>query len=55
MSAPMAHQRVLFGLLMPSLGGHTRTAVALATVLRDRGYAIDFVVSGAEGCIMGQT
>ena len=36
--------RVLFGLLTPSLGGHTRTAVAVADVLRDRGYAIDFLV-----------
>jgi len=43
----MPHQRVLFGLPTPGLGGHTRTAVALASVLRDRGYAIDFVVASS--------
>ena len=43
----MPHQRILFGLLNPNLGGHTRTAVALAEVLRDRGYAIDFVVASS--------
>jgi len=40
----MPPQRVLFGLLKPSFGGHTRTAVAVAEVLRDRGYTIDFLV-----------
>ena len=40
----MKPQRILFGLLTPGLGGHTRTAVALAEVLRDRGHAIDFLV-----------
>lgn len=40
----MTPHRILFGLLSPALGGHTRTALALATVLRDRGHAIDFLV-----------
>lgn len=44
----MTPHRILFGLLSPGLGGHTRTAVALATVLRDRGYAIDFLVRRAD-------
>jgi len=43
----MRTQRILFGLLRPNLGGHTRTALALANVLRDRGLAIDFVVSAS--------
>ena len=43
----MTAKRILFGLLRPTLGGHSRTAVALAGVLRDRGHTIDFVVSAA--------
>ena len=43
----MTAQRILFGLLRPSLGGHTRTALALADVLRDRGHTIDFVVAAS--------
>jgi hypothetical protein len=31
-------------LLTPGLGGHSQTAIALATVLRERGHAIDFIV-----------
>ena len=44
----MKAQRLLFGLLTPALGGQTRTAVAVAEVLRDRGYAIDFLVSASS-------
>ena len=43
----MTANRILFGLLRPSLGGHTRTALALADVLRDRGHMIDFVVAAS--------
>jgi hypothetical protein len=43
----MMAQRILFGLLRPTLGGHSRTAVALAGVLRDRGHTIDFVVGAS--------
>jgi len=43
----MKPQRILFGLLTPGLGGHTHTAVALAKALRDRGHAIDFLVSAS--------
>jgi len=45
----MTAHRILFGLLTPGLGGHTRTAVAIAEVLRDRGHAIDFAVSASPG------
>ncbi|HVW04264.1 MAG TPA: glycosyltransferase [Vicinamibacterales bacterium] len=40
----MTRHRILFGLLSPGLGGHTRTAVALARVLRDRGHLVDVLV-----------
>jgi hypothetical protein len=40
----MTPHRILFGLLSPGLGGHTRTAVALAGVLRDRGHVVDVLV-----------
>ena len=43
----MTSHRILFGLLSPSLGGHTRTALAIANVLRDRGYTVDFLVRAA--------
>lgn len=40
----MTSPRILFGLLSPGFGGHTRTAVALAEVLRARGHLIEFLV-----------
>lgn len=41
----MTAKRILFGVLTPHGGGHTRTAVALADALRSRGYSIDFLVA----------
>jgi glycosyltransferase involved in cell wall biosynthesis len=36
--------KILFGVLNPSFGGHTRTAVALAGALRRRGHEVDLAV-----------
>jgi hypothetical protein len=41
----MSGKRILFGVLTPHGGGHTRTAVAVADVLRGRGHHIDFLVA----------
>lgn len=43
----MPSLKLLFGLLTPAEGGHTRTALALADVLRQRGHDVSFVVSAA--------
>lgn len=40
----MTPHRILFGLLSPGLGGHTRTAATLADVLRERGHTVDVLV-----------
>jgi hypothetical protein len=39
--------RLLFGVLSPGLGGHTRTAVALAERLRSRGHHVEFAVTAS--------
>jgi hypothetical protein len=49
----MTSHRILFGLLSPGLGGHTRTAVALAEALRDRGHVVDVLVHAGDRASAG--
>jgi hypothetical protein len=45
--SPNGRLRVLFGLLWPGLGGHSRTAISLADALRQRGTIADFLVDAS--------